>query len=355
LGERFATMVMLSGHEDNRSWATDAGTNPFRVSVAKGWTVRWAIPRAGRGPEDVRYTHITPGYLWALVRFRPDAIISTEMGGRSLISLVYGRLARVPVWVWWGGTIHTERDRSRLKRAIRRHLFVRAVDRWISYGASSTAYLRSVGVPPSRVLQIQNAVDAALYPAEGERRSLASPHPRVLFVGQLIGRKGIFELLDVAAQTQREGTPFSLVIVGDGPSRRPVEEEVRRSGLRSVEMLGNVPYGDMASIYRACDLLVFPTLDDVWGLVVNEALHSGLPVIASEYAGCAEELLPAPRLFDPLDRQRFLDVFRRALRGELPSVDPGTMMSIERVADLIAQDVTCRIRPPALRSRRGTR
>ncbi len=57
----------------------------------------------------------------------------------------------------------------------------------------------------------------------------------------------------------------------------------------------------MPAVYRSGDILVFPTLEDVWGLVVNEALWSGCPPWSSVYAGCAKELVPMNSIFDPLD------------------------------------------------------
>ncbi len=59
---------------------------------------------------DFRYTHINPGFIWDLICLHPDAVISTEMGFRSICALIYGFVFRRQVWIWWGGTQHTERN-----------------------------------------------------------------------------------------------------------------------------------------------------------------------------------------------------------------------------------------------------
>jgi glycosyltransferase involved in cell wall biosynthesis len=96
----------------------------------------------------------------------------------------------------------------------------------------------------------------------------------------------------------------------------------------------------MPAIYRSADVLVFPTAEDVWGLVVNEALWSGLQVIASRHAGCAPELLAADHLFDPASEREFADVWRAALDGRLSPADPLRLWTAERVGDTLVSGIT---------------
>jgi glycosyltransferase involved in cell wall biosynthesis len=310
------------------------------ITEAWGFTLKRRHRRADGGTEDIRYLHINPGYVWELLRFRPDAIISIEMGFRSVISVIYGWLFRVPVWIWWGGTHHTERHTRSAKRVLRQRFFARVAPRWISYGVSSTEYLQSLGVKAERILQIQNGVDERLYREPVSPYPLDLPRPRSLFVGQIVGRKGIYQLLKVAAMTQRQIADLSLVVVGDGPEAGRFEAEAARLGIRNFYRIPYLPPDKMLSIYLACDFLVFPTLEDVWGLVANEAILCNLPVIASLYAGCARELLPEENVFDPLNEERFLDAYLRAARGQLASPEPSRLKPIHEVADMIATDIT---------------
>src|SRR5580700_2752305 len=101
LAERFDLLLLHGGNESNRDTWHDVDRQLLQARVVKVWG--WQIPltRRVRGRAfDRCYLHLTPGYLWQLFRFRPDVIITNEMGLRTLIALTYATVARKPVWVW---------------------------------------------------------------------------------------------------------------------------------------------------------------------------------------------------------------------------------------------------------------
>ena len=321
LASHFDLLLLHGGEESNRgSWRNTSQMIPeARVRKAWGWQLR--IPRKLKEKTfDYRYLHITPGYLWHLLRFRPDILISNEMGLRTIIALLYGTLFRKPVWVWWGGTLHTERGIGKTKRLVR-NVISRWAKHWISYGLSSTEYLVQLGIDRERILEIQNSVD--------ERRFVTGPKPLerylqrpvLLHVGQFTRRKGIELLLQASAHAQREGERFSLVFVGSGPEKTEAEKLTERLGLKNVYFeLARDPIA-MPSVYREADAFIFPTLEDVWGLVANEAILCGLPVLCSKYAGCSHELFEEASIFDPEDEVEFAAKLRLAISGRLPGPD----------------------------------
>ena len=216
IGKRFTTAIFFSGVEGNRAeWGT-VGSALEEVEIRKspGFVIRSKRYEEGRF-FDYRFTHITPGYFSDLVAFRPDAVISSEIGFRTMAALAYGAAFRKPVWVWWGNTLHTERNLGNVKKAVRAVLS-RRVPRWISYGRSSTDYLSRLGVRRDRILQIQNCVDEALFLRETTPALSLSPRPVLLCVGQLIARKGVVHLLDAASRLAAEGRRFTLLFVGGG-------------------------------------------------------------------------------------------------------------------------------------------
>jgi glycosyltransferase involved in cell wall biosynthesis len=95
----------------------------------------------------------------------------------------------------------------------------------------------------------------------------------------------------------------------------------------------------MAAVYRSGDALVFPTLDDVWGLVVNEALWCGLPALVSIYAGCASELVCPASTFDPLDPANFTAQLHMAVAGNLPPPDLTRLRRLDEVSGLILREL----------------
>jgi glycosyltransferase involved in cell wall biosynthesis len=336
LAEHFDLQILHGGTESNRdSWHDlDHAVPRARIAHAWGWQVE--IPRKKEGkPFDRRYIHITPGYIQHLLSFRPEALISNEMGLRTLIALTYGTFFRKPVWVWWGGTMHTERKAGPVRRIVRT-MVSRWVRHWISYGQTSTEYLQSLGVKRDRILEIQNAVDERLFTMPVKPDLDIKPRPVLLCAGRLVMRKGVEELLIAAAAVQKEGLDFSLVLVGSGPDKLALEQLAVAIGLKNLHVLPVQSPEKMPAVYRSADVLIFPTLEDVWGLVANEAMLCGLTVLCSKYAGCAHELFASQNIFDPEDAEEFICKLREAVSGQLAPSDCSRLKTTPQIlADLI--------------------
>ena len=339
LADQFDLMVLHGGKEANRdSWSGLEGALPkAKVVRAWGWRIHY-LKRANGEVFDEKFIHITPGILWHLVRFRPDAIISNEMGFRSVMALTYATIVRKPIWIWWGGTLHSERNIGRLRKALRKAITLWA-DRWFTYGQTSTEYLLSLGVKRERILQSQNAIDEERFTAKVEPAWTIEPRPVVLHVGQFIERKGIGSLLDAAAALQKQGCEFSLLLVGSGPDKPALERRAEVLGLKNVHFQPAQPPDKMPSVYRSADLLVFPTLEDVWGLVANEAVLSGVPVLCSKYAGCAPELFTSENIFSPEDLSEFSQKLRDAISGRLSKPDPNRLKTTRQIAAEVVQEL----------------
>jgi len=322
LADQFDLLLLHGGNEANRdSWGNLERALPnARVVRAWGWQIRHKKIVNGKVFDD-KYIHITPGFMWHLLRFRPDAIISSEMGFRSTVALLYGTIFRKSVWIWWGGTLHSERNIGFLRRSIRK-VFSSWSDRWISYGQTSTEYLLSLGVERECILQSQNGVDEARFTDDVQPIWAIKPRPVVLHVGQLIERKGVGLLLDASAELQRSGSEFSLLLVGNGREKRALEARVKSLGLKNVHFQPAQTPERMPSVYRSADVMVFPTLEDVWGIVANEAILSGLPVLCSKYAGCAPELFSRENIFSPENADEFCKKLNEAVSGRLGKTDP---------------------------------
>jgi glycosyltransferase involved in cell wall biosynthesis len=339
LADHFDLLLLHGGQEANRvTWRDYAQALPnARVVRAWGWQFHFA-KKLGREVFDEKFLHITPGMFWHLLRFQPDVVVSNEMGFRSLLALVYGTVFRKPVWVWWGGTLHSERNVGALRKIIRKIISVWA-DRWISYGHTSTEYLLSLGVKRERILQSQNAVDDQRFQVAVEPAWEIWPKPVVLYTGQFIERKGVASLLETAATVQRSGYDFSLLLVGNGRDQEALENRAKALALKNVHFRPAQRPSKMPSVYRSADVLVFPTLEDVWGLVVNEALLSGLPVLCSRYAGCAQEFFSEQNIFSPEDSRDFARKLKQAVLGQLPKTSLSCVKTTEELGHELVQEL----------------
>jgi len=339
LAQEFELLILHGGREANReSWSNyEEALSDAEVVRAWGWQIPHKKKVNGRVFEE-KFLHITPGAFWHLLRFRPEAIVSNEMGFRSAIALAYGKLFHKPVWIWWGGTLHTERHLDPFRRVIRR-VFRLLGDRWITYGQSSTEYLLSLGVKRYRILQSQNAVDEKQFRPNAEPAWAIQPKPVVLHVGRLVELKGIRSLLHAAAILQRKGYEFSLLLVGDGREKQALQLRARELGLNNVHFQPSQPQEQMASVYRSADLVVLPTLQDVWGVVANEAILAGVPMLCSKYAGCATELFAPENIFSPDDMSDFCEKLGAAISDGLPKPDAGRIKTTKQLGRELVQEL----------------
>jgi glycosyltransferase involved in cell wall biosynthesis len=141
----------------------------------------------------------------------------------------------------------------------------------------------------------------------------------LLYIGRLIRRKGITELL--SAWTNLPHTcvgPASLLLVGDGPDMQQYVDYCANHRLSNVRFAGRVEYDRLPLYYAAADAFVIPTLEDNWSLVVPEAMACGLPILCSKYNGCWPELVREGIngwVFDPLDVNSTTAVLTQAIQN----------------------------------------
>src|SRR6266567_3514577 len=167
----------------------------------------------------------------------------------------------------------------------------RSIDLFIANNAPARAYLvDTLKVPGSRI--VTGWWLAGLPPELPGKVPSAAPVPEgtplFLCVGRLIAPKGIDLLLEAGAVHRRQVGPCMLWVLGDGPERAALGHLARRLGIEdSVAFLGTVDPAGLKGALEACDALVFPTLQDLVGRVVVEALTVGVPVVVSPMTGAA--------------------------------------------------------------------
>jgi glycosyltransferase involved in cell wall biosynthesis len=168
-------------------------------------------------------------------------------------------------------------------------------------GKSSIEYLKNYGVPEEMIYTAPNAVDTQFFAQRAEAiRSDASMHRKALhlparfflYAGRLVAEKGVFDVLRaygaLATEVRRD---VGLVFVGDGIGRSALLQRAAATNPGSIQLVGFAQREQLAAYYALADVFVFPSHTDPWGLVVNEAMACGLPVIASKAAGCVADLV----------------------------------------------------------------
>ena len=184
------------------------------------------------------------------------------------------------------------------KERLKRFLFTRT-DGFKTSGPMGRTALEAYGVDPERIHVVTQSVDVELWQAgrsrwRPERARLREQYGATgttfLYVGRLWRGKGVDHLLSAYERLRELDT--SLLIAGDGVDEPALRAQVAERGLRNVRFLGFKGHDELPQVYAAADVLVFPTLGDPNGLVVEEAMASGLPVISTEAAGDIRLRLP---------------------------------------------------------------
>jgi glycosyltransferase involved in cell wall biosynthesis len=245
----------------------------------------------------------------ALTRDRESTILHLAGWGHPVLlgALLMARSLQIPVAVE-SDTAEGRPDRS--WRHFWRHwvkkllypLLFRLPSRFLPGGTRQARYLAQYGVEQERMTIAQMTVDVcairrfcsrnreAARSAARARWGMSADRRIVLYVGRLEASKGLQELLSAFAHAVAEENNLCLAIAGDGSLRAHVEAIAAKPDCR-VTYLGRLSGDDVLHSYLAADLLVLPSLFEPWGLVINEAMACGLPVIVSDRVGCADDLV----------------------------------------------------------------
>lgn len=268
--------------EHDRDWEAD--WDELEVVVQHSITFQ-SRARHPHGFATRSFTHVPLDTLSLLYRYQPDVLVSGEMGARSLQAVAYKSLHKdVRLLIWATLSESSELGRPSWRDQIRAFILSRA-DGVIVNGRSGARYVVRLGVHPDLIYTVPYSV--ALHPLP-PAPSDAEIRRRLLFVGQLVGRKGLAEFF--VSLRCFSGDTYHLTVVGDGPERKSLEAQAEQLGL-NVTFMGSANSADLPGHYSKADALVFPTLADEWGVVVNEALTAGVPVLGSAYSQAVDELI----------------------------------------------------------------
>jgi len=242
----------------------------------------WRELRSGR--YDVLWLH-GYGYLASWVAFAAAKSVGMPVMLRGETHLGLSR----PGW-------------RRLLRDSVLRVFFRHIDAFLAIGSRNREYYLASGVPSEQIHMVPYSVDndrfieaaaAAKDDRAATRARLGIPVdlPVVLYASKLVERKHPHTLLRAASNLQLAGLDFALCMVGSGPMEAQLRSLSQELKLRNVSFVGFVNQNALPAVYSASDVFVLASASEPWGLVVNEVMCAGLPIIVSDEAGCAADLV----------------------------------------------------------------
>lgn len=291
-------------------YLSSAGSDDYQ-DPGFGQLVRWDVPLlAGYEHEFVRNLSPAPSThrflgLWnpSIVRrlreYRPDAVLLLGYNFATFMHVILSPGRSMPLV--FRGDSHRLMPRRGIREHIRRAL-IRAVFRRFSaflyVGKANYAYFRLHGVPEGKLFRSPHAVDNMRFEsrpretheeARGFRRSLGIADEKlvVMFVGKFEENKRPQDLLEAFLAARPANA--CLVFVGAGELEGALRE--RAAGEAHVRFAPFQNQSVMPRTYLAADLVVLPSPSETWGLVVNEAMCMGRPVVVSDHVGCAADLV----------------------------------------------------------------
>lgn len=178
--------------------------------------------------------------------------------------------------------------------------------------------------------------------ALAQRAKLDDARPWLLAVGMMRPGDKLASYLLLAEALRRTGLKRPLLLIaGDGEARREVRSAFRNAPCR-VEFLGRIAPDQLVPLYAACDLLVWPAVNEAFGMALLEAQACGVPVLAGAFGGVAGIVADGKTGFltTPGDARDFADGLKRALRADLAALGRAARCKVERRHDIAAASAT---------------
>ncbi len=340
--ETIAFMVQRIGPYHHARLCAWAVTRPGAINVIEfrpdDAVYAWTSVKENGGYLR-RQTHSREELCRALGELQPQVIVCVGYADAEINQAVAWALHRRVPLVTCSDSTYEDEPRSWTKELFKRRI-VSAFDAALVAGRRAHDYLEHLGLGGERRFQPWDVVDNAHFERGAElsrkdetasREKLKLPPRYFHCVSRFIPKKNLPRLVEAYARYAAQAGPeaWSLVLAGAGPLESELRAVVGAAGLnQQVHFPGLLPYSDLPMYYGLAGALILPSTSDQWGLVVNEAMAAGLPVLVSTRCGCAPDLVRegdngftfdpknVPQLAELLTRLANMSDARRAAMGQ---------------------------------------
>ncbi len=268
-------------------YCTEPWVDPTLQEQGRGYGVH--VLGGARWQGARRFLHADLKVWPLLSRLAPDVVVSTGFIPTFVLGQLWAARHGRPHAVMSDGSWHQEQSLSGLHQRLRAFVYPRAAA-LIGAGAGTLRVFQHHGAAPQRCFLAPLCVDNERFAAAAQSATLEAD---LLFSGRLVPHKQPLMALDIAAGVARRlARRVRLRVLGDGPLR----EDLLRAAARvpehvELQCLGYRSQAELPALYASAGLLLFPTQWEPWGLVANEACAAGVPVLVSQVAGCAADLV----------------------------------------------------------------
>ena len=168
---------------------------------------------------------------------------------------------------------------------------------YVTYGTAAKKQIIYYGVNSEKTIVGCNTVDIRWFIRKSQEireykiKEMKKRYPakNILYVGNFIAHKGVLNLMKAFQKVNMDNV--GLILVGDGIEKALYLKYIKEHQIKNIFFEGFVQKEDIVKYYKLVDVFVLPSFNEVWGLVVNEAMACGLPVISSKLAGVTQDLV----------------------------------------------------------------
>lgn len=282
-------VIFLTETENNRKWKVYKKEINFKYKTLKGFSF---YIQSKEMPIYFNWG------LWKeLRRFKPDAICICGYHYLATIeALIYAKLNNIPITLWAGSHLLSGFIKNPLSNLYKKMIISR-FNSYVTYGTAAKEQIIRYGANPEKIFVGCNSVDVKWFIRksqefkEDEIKEMKKRYPpkNILYVGNFIAHKGVLNLIKAFQKLNMDNV--GLILVGDGIEKSVYLKYIKEHQIKNVFFEGFVQKEDIVKYYKTADVFVLPSFNEVWGLVVNEAMACGLPVISSKLAGVTQDLV----------------------------------------------------------------
>lgn len=287
----FALKVLFcaSGYA-RRKWENPLREANFEYSILRSLKIRL---------DKEAYILLPINLFKFLLKEKPALVISAGFSTATIFVYLFYLITKRPYIIWSG---EVEGGHQSVIRSSMRKILANKASAFVAYGTRAGKYLESLNCKKP-IFYGWNTVDTAYFSRKAKdlkaqkdriikEFQLSQDKIHILGVSYLVKRKGFENLLKALETIRKNNKNFSLHLIGDGPEREKLEGLVKEFHLNDhVRFWGYNQKEELPKFLAISDIFVFPSFIDIWGLVLNEAMASGLPVVASKYAGATYDLV----------------------------------------------------------------
>ena len=297
----FLTDETIKGNEDRQFGVTFI----WDIPLLEGYTCEFLKNRSWRPSMYNGFWGLFHPQLFKRLRALPRGLV--VVNGWQYASYVIAYLAAMfgghHVGIRCEAPVYKELNRSGLKNRIRKWLlggilFKHVIKRFLFLGSQNRAFYTYYGVQDDALFFSPYSIDNDRFTqgvkqwnsaAERDRLHIGHEDFVILFTGKFIDVKRPLDLLMAFEKVRLSNA--HLVLVGDGALKETMISYVRENAINNVHFIGFVNQTELPKYYAISDVLVLCSESETWGLSVNEAMASGLPVVVSNGVGCADDLV----------------------------------------------------------------